>query len=480
MIRRPLLVLCFCLPVAAGPVSAEVFNILPGDVAGLTDALHVANATTAHDVINISGTYELTTVDNTTDGPNGLPSITSSLTINSEAGATIRRSSATGTPPFRILHVGQTGTLAINRVVITGGVLGESGFGWEELGGGILSLGNVAVTNSVITGNLAFDSGGGIAQIRAGTSFTLRNSIVSANGVTNGASVGGVAACCIVVIVESTISDNVGIGLSIAGVDEHGEFSSEILAQLVNSSVVRNRSVARIAGILAGGNVAIKNSTVAENVALSGGPAAIFLHSGMLSLVNTTVASNTSLAASASAIGGIAADPNNNGRIELRSTILAGNVPSDCDGAAITSGGHNVIGSIMGCNIALHNADLLEDPPALGPLVDDGTAGGGYLPLLATSVAIDAGNDAVCASDPVLATDQLGHARVGPCDIGAIEFQPGGPIVAFAGTPGTPNCHGKSVSALVREFGGLPKAAAARGFDSVQQLQKAIKAFCEK
>jgi len=49
----------------------------------------------------------------------------------------------------------------------------------------------------------------------------------------------------------------------------------------------------------------------------------------------------------------------------------------------------------------------------------------------------------------------------------------------FAGTPGKANCHGKSVSALARQFGGLNAAAAALGFPSVQALQDAIMAFCE-
>jgi hypothetical protein len=48
----------------------------------------------------------------------------------------------------------------------------------------------------------------------------------------------------------------------------------------------------------------------------------------------------------------------------------------------------------------------------------------------------------------------------------------------FAGTPGKANCHGKSVSALARQFGGLNNAAAALGFDSVSALQNAIMAFC--
>jgi hypothetical protein len=50
----------------------------------------------------------------------------------------------------------------------------------------------------------------------------------------------------------------------------------------------------------------------------------------------------------------------------------------------------------------------------------------------------------------------------------------------FAGTPGRPNCHGESVSALAREFGGLAAAAAALGFPSVQALQDAIREFCEE
>ena len=54
----------------------------------------------------------------------------------------------------------------------------------------------------------------------------------------------------------------------------------------------------------------------------------------------------------------------------------------------------------------------------------------------------------------------------------------GVPTVAFAGKPRSPNCHGKSVSALARQFGGLDAAAAALGFPSVPALQNAIGEFC--
>jgi hypothetical protein len=49
----------------------------------------------------------------------------------------------------------------------------------------------------------------------------------------------------------------------------------------------------------------------------------------------------------------------------------------------------------------------------------------------------------------------------------------------FAGTPGKPNCHGQSVSALARQFGGLNGAAEALGYASVDALQNAIMQYCE-
>jgi hypothetical protein len=57
--------------------------------------------------------------------------------------------------------------------------------------------------------------------------------------------------------------------------------------------------------------------------------------------------------------------------------------------------------------------------PGLGDFTDDGTPGQGYLPLLPTSRAIDAGDPAACP-----ATDQLGQLRLTPCDTGAVEFAP--------------------------------------------------------
>ena len=52
--------------------------------------------------------------------------------------------------------------------------------------------------------------------------------------------------------------------------------------------------------------------------------------------------------------------------------------------------------------------------------------------------------------------------------------------ITEAGTPGQANCHGKSVSALAKQFGGIHAAASALGFSSVAALQDGLKAFCEQ
>jgi hypothetical protein len=49
----------------------------------------------------------------------------------------------------------------------------------------------------------------------------------------------------------------------------------------------------------------------------------------------------------------------------------------------------------------------------------------------------------------------------------------------FAGAPRKANCHGKSVSALARQYGGLNNAAADLGYSSVSALQSAITEYCE-
>lgn len=164
-------------------VRGATFNIADGDVAGLIAAIQTANAVCAPTTtINLApgGTYTLTAVAENPPEYNGplavgLPVIRVSVTINGN-GATIRRSTASGTPGFVPLAVsGRTWsgppacyepTLTLNQTVLTGG----------SQGGLHMNSAAALVNNSTVTQNTG---GGGISN--ACGSLTLLNSTVSYN-----------------------------------------------------------------------------------------------------------------------------------------------------------------------------------------------------------------------------------------------------------------------------------------------------------
>ena len=61
-----------------------------------------------------------------------------------------------------------------------------------------------------------------------------------------------------------------------------------------------------------------------------------------------------------------------------------------------------------------------------------------------------------------------------------MTFSLSGETVPGAGTPGKANCHGKTISSLAQQFGGLSAAATALGFSSVAELQAGMKVFCQE
>jgi hypothetical protein len=73
--------------------------------------------------------------------------------------------------------------------------------------------------------------------------------------------------------------------------------------------------------------------------------------------------------------------------------------------------------------------------------------------------------------------------RIGTDIIGGttfnLTFALRGETIPEAGTPGQPNCHGTTVSALAHQFQGLADAAEVLGFSSVDALQNGIDLFCE-
>ena len=74
--------------------------------------------------------------------------------------------------------------------------------------------------------------------------------------------------------------------------------------------------------------------------------------------------------------------------------------------------------------------------------------------------------------------------RIGTDIVGGTPFNMtlalAGDTVPQAGTPGSANCHGKSVAALAHQFGDLDAAASALGFSSVDELQDAFRELCDR
>jgi uncharacterized repeat protein (TIGR01451 family) len=401
------LTMCVLLTSAVRISTAATFTCETSGVACLIVAIHVANSTPEPDTIQLAaGTYLLTAVDNTTVGANGLPSVTSPITLQGVGAAQTVIVRVPSAPMFRLLHVAPTGALTVQGLTMTGG-----GASTSFAGGGIQNEGTLALMASRLANNGAGADGGGLANF--GGQVTIERSEVVSNGAPH---LGGglYTSGGTVVITNSTFAGNSG-----------GTFGGGLLNS--GGTVVITHSTFRSNGAILGGGLAnvprtptpsgtvvITNSTFAGNRANEG--AGLFNNDAEMRLTNTTVVGNAS--------GGFYdwALLNIGGSVELVNTIFAQNLGSvsprpDC-GDPLMSRGHNLFGDRMTCAIALQPTDLLGDP-GLDAYADEGQPGHGHYPLLEDSPLIDAGDDRAC-----LATDQLGNHRAGPCDIGAIEFQP--------------------------------------------------------
>jgi len=389
---------------------AAEFTCSGGNVACLIAAIRSANGLGEASTIRLAeGTYTLTAVDNDTDGPNGLPSVTRIVTIQGSGaqGTIIER--APEAPSFRLIRIAPTGTLTLEGLTLRGG---NSGLNLS--GGGILnSAGRVTLSHCRLVGNRLFGDGVGGGLFNRGGTVILTSSTVAEN-VAFGAAPGGGGLGTdggSVTIIDSTIADNLagGVGGGGGGIADISS-ASVAVGTIVNSTIVRNRM----------------------DSGKGGGGGGLIIHRGSWTISNSTIAGNEAFAPLGNAYGGgIYVDVT--GVVSLRITILAdnnagGNVrvaASNCQGM-VKSLDHNFLGDLDGCTLALQPHDR-TGIPGLAIYTDDGTPGRGYWPLLPTSQAIDAGNAADCPP-----TDQLGRPRLGVCDIGAVEFYPPpDPFAAF-------------------------------------------------
>ena len=128
----------------ARPVPAAEFSCAAGDVPCLIEAINVANTNGEANTITLAaGLYTLTAVDNNTDGPTGLPSVTGPLTLRGAGADSTVLERAAGAPPFRLLHVAATGGLTLEGLTLRGGDATTT-----NAGGGIWNQGTLTLTRS--------------------------------------------------------------------------------------------------------------------------------------------------------------------------------------------------------------------------------------------------------------------------------------------------------------------------------------------
>jgi predicted outer membrane repeat protein len=310
-----ILALLAVLILGLGPAEARraVDVDVPCDTDALIAAIRTANGSSEANTLNLAAgcTYTLTAVDNDTDGPNGLPSIRGEMTINAN-GATIQRSDAPGTSPFRIFYVAWDSELTLYQLTLRNGDPGALN------GGGIYNRGDVTLNGSTLSGNT-----GSAIQGLLGT-LILTDTVISDNGagigsyggtaILDGSTVSGNKGAGIhvveggVTLTGSTVSDNTGAGihvteseLSIADSTIRDNRGSGIVGDsaaisLNHSTVTGNQVDGNGAGIASssdtGSEVILTDSTVSGNVA-GGDGAGIWVqgHVG-LTLVRSTVREN--------------------------------------------------------------------------------------------------------------------------------------------------------------------------------------------
>jgi hypothetical protein len=445
----------------AHSADATVIRCDAGDVACLILAIDQANAN-GHpkNTIRLApGTYTLLNVDNVTDGANGLPSITSKLTIDAPDTATLTRA-ATG-PSFRLLHIGRGGNLTLRGVLVTNGSAEQGGGLFNNggtltivdsavshnsgtTGGGLVNNGGVVtITRSTIANNLGFSAG----AISNNGDLTIDRSLIRLNNGLSGP--GLVTSSGVVRITASRFDQNFsssggpgpiwlrGGSMAIAYTSFESNFSDngaagiQVDAQasltLTKSAFVGNHTPAQGAAIFNAGTVEISDTTFARNFGVLygvAGTAVVITNAGRLSLINSTFADNRG----ASFVGfRYVAVGSRAGATTLMQNTIFGSVGDemvqDC-GGVVTSLGNNLFSQQpTGCTIILQRTDLVGDA-GLAAFTDNGEPGNGHFPLLKTSPAINAGNDEACGE-----TDQIGHERKRNrnrnrhCDIGAIEFK---------------------------------------------------------
>lgn len=440
------LILLIILITSTLPARAEDFYV--NSAASLISAINAANTNETDDVIILTANITLSAVNN---GDNGLPIIGGDndhiLTIQGN-GFSISRSTAPGTPDFRIFSVHPSANLVINDLTIANGRCGDCNGGgihnsgrltlthvnlnnnYAALsGGGIRNAGGLTLTNVAFNNNSADDSGGGMAHntsnlflldvifngnsaYRGGGLYSLESNPTLTNvtfndnvatlgaGMYNGSSSPG--------LTNVFFSDNAAT----AGGGMHNFQSSPTLTNVTFSS--------NSALDLGGGMYNFQGIPTLTNVTFSGNSARIgggmYNSNSNLTMINATFSDNTATDSG----GGIR---NSNSSPTLKNVIIANSLNGgDCTNLSSTinvNSSNNLIeDAVNNCGLENSiNGNIVGVDPKLGPLADNGGLTQTHLPQPGSPI-IDAGTDLGAP-----ATDQRGVSRPqgAAFDIGAVE-----------------------------------------------------------
>jgi hypothetical protein len=335
------------------------------------------------------------------------------------------------------------GTLTVNHCLITSNAANNNvieplgSFGGD--GGGIHNTGTLVLSNSIVSANTAPRRGGGLFSDDA---VTMQAITLEANQAGWG---GGIYNLGLSDLKNSTVvanSASQGGGIynqgsfnmrySTVDANSAGTLGGGIYNQRLNPSSyftgIQNTIANNGAGDKGGGvysyaaALTLYHSTIAGNAsgypyAAPDGGGGIYIRDGQIGLFHCTVTANTVPAANGG--GGVVSfwDGINPLLLEVKDTIIAGNVGGDVYGD-FASLGYNLVGVGTATSSFNQPGDLIGSDPRLAPL---GNYGGPTptMPPLLGSPAIDAG---VATG---LTTDQRGYPRLSGAqvDIGAVEVQ---------------------------------------------------------
>jgi len=367
------LILTGCLPSPPPPICTTDFLIWSINQAN--------NNGPGADSINLDPgcVYQLGVVDNTIDGNNGTPSITTTIFINGN-GATVRRSTGSQKSAIRLFHVSQGGELWLNDVRLYDGLGMEPPDVTLPLrndGGAIFNAGVLNVNNSDLDSNRAYNSGGGIYN--AGT-MTIAETTFQNNGV------------------------NIGGGPGESG----GAIYNAGVATIRSSTFVGNIASQSGAGIANayGGIMTITNSTISGNSTTLSGIAsgAAIMTAGNMHISYTTITNN--IGTTSGAVWS-ATDT-----IEIVNSIIAGNLPANCSYPATSPTSGPNLDDDGSCDSFTINAD-----PQLSPLASNGGPTQTHA-IAPSSPAKNAAAGACPATDQRHSPRPFGSA----CDLGAYEL----------------------------------------------------------